>query len=326
MKITKMKQIKWALIGLMFIGMVNCKKDKDVPGIDINNSIVINELMPKNTQFGTDQNGEFKDWIELYNLSNEDIDVSGYYLTDSKNDLTKWQFPVGTILEKNGYLIIWADGDSTNVGLHTPFKLSALGETVLLLTADRKIIQEVTYPAISLQQSYARIPNGTGDFIWASPTFETENKPAEPGIDINKSIVINELMPKNTQFGSDQNGQFDDWIELFNLADVDIDISGYYLTDSKNDLTKWQFPLGTTLVKNGYLIVWADADTLQTGLHANYKLSALGETVLLLTPGKNVIQEVKYPATDLQQSYARLPNGTGDFKWTSTPTYNVENK
>lgn len=321
-----MKLIRWTMMALMAVGLIYCSKDKDEPGIEPNTGIVINEVMPKNTGFGSDQDGEFDDWIELYNLSDEDIDLSGYYLTDSKKELTKWQFPAGTTIEKNGHLVVWADGDSTTqAGLHTPYKLSALGETILLLTPGMDVIDEVEYPAVSLQQSYSRLPDGTGEFVWASPTFEAENKAGEPGIDINKSIVINEMMPKNTQFGSDQDGQFDDWIELFNLANVDIDISGYYLTDSKNELTKWKFPEGTTLEKNGYLIVWADGDSTQVGLHTPYKLSALGETVLLLTPDRKVIQEVKYPATILQQSYARKPNGTGNFDW-STPTYNTENK
>lgn len=173
-----MRQIQWVLIVLMAVGMINCKKDKEEePGININKSIVINELMPKNTQFGSDQNGQFDDWIELYNRANEDIDISGYYLTDSKNELTKWKFPEGTMLEKNGYLIVWADGDSTTqVGLHTPYKLSALGETVLLISPEMNVIEEVKYPATSLQQSWARMPNGTGDFIWSTPTHNGENK------------------------------------------------------------------------------------------------------------------------------------------------------
>ena len=172
-----MKQIKWALIGLMVILMVNCKKDKvEDPIININKSIVINELMPKNSSFGSDQNGEFDDWIELFNLANEDIDISGYYLTDSKNDLTKWKFPVGTTLTKNGYLIVWADSDTLQTGLHANYKLSALGETVLLISPEMNVIEEVKYPATSLTQSYARMPNGTGDFIWTAPTYNAENK------------------------------------------------------------------------------------------------------------------------------------------------------
>lgn len=172
-----MKQFRWALIVLLAVAMVNCDDEGEDPEINLNKSIVINELMPKNTQFGSDQDGQFDDWIELYNLASEEVDLSGYYLTDSKKQLTKWKFPEGTKLAKNGYLIVWADGDSTTqVGLHTNYKLSALGETVLLITPEMNVIEEVKYPATELQQSWSRVPNGTGTFKWSDPTFEAENK------------------------------------------------------------------------------------------------------------------------------------------------------
>ncbi|MGE5395763.1 MAG: lamin tail domain-containing protein [Candidatus Saccharibacteria bacterium] len=172
-----MKLFGWAVIVLLAVGLTNCKKDNnEEPAVDINKSIVINELLPKNTTFGSDQNGEFDDWIELYNLADKDIDISGYYLTDSKSNLTKWKFPEGTMLGKNGYLIIWADKDTLQAGLHTNFKLSSLGETILLLTPKMNVIEDVKYPATSLSKSYARIPNGTGDFVWSTPTFNAENK------------------------------------------------------------------------------------------------------------------------------------------------------
>jgi hypothetical protein len=136
--------------------------------------------------------------------------------------------------------------------------------------------------------------------------------------------LINELLPKNSQHGSDQDGEFDDWIELYNPADEDQDISGYYLTDSKKDLTKWKFPVGTTIGSKSYLIVWADGDTTQVGLHTNYKLSADGENVVLLTPDQQVINIVEYPATLQEQSWARKPNATGNFTW-SVPTFNKSN-
>lgn len=143
-------------------------------------------------------------------------------------------------------------------------------------------------------------------------------------ININKSIVINEILPKNIQSGADQDGEFDDWIELYNLAGEDIDISGFYLSDSKKEPTKWKFPAGTVIGRNDYLIVWADEDTLQNGLHTNYKLSADGENVVLLSPEQEVLNLVEYPPTLIEQSYARVPNGTGDFKW-SVPTFNETN-
>lgn len=172
-----MKRTIFLSVALMFVtGFISCKKEDTVEVIDKNKSIVINELMPKNTQFGSDQNGQFDDWIEIYNLSSEDLDISGYYLTDSKKNLTKWKFPDGTILDKNGYLIVWADSDTTQVGLHANYNLSAAGENVVLLSPDQEIIDLVEYPATTLEQSYARIPNGTGNFAWTLPTYNAENK------------------------------------------------------------------------------------------------------------------------------------------------------
>ena len=140
----------------------------------------------------------------------------------------------------------------------------------------------------------------------------------------NSPVVINELLPINDNVAADQNGQFEDYIELYNLTDEDVDLSGYYLTDSKKNPKKWQFPDGTYISGNDYLIIWADSDTLQAGLHTNYKLSSDGEKVLLLTPELNIMDETEYPSTVIQQSWARIPNGTGKFEW-ATPTFNAPN-
>ena len=168
-----MKQFKLVLLMFIVIGFTNCNDDD--PVVEETPQIVINELLPKNTQYGSDQDGEFDDWIEIYNPADEDQDISGYYLTDSKKDLTKWKFPTGTVIGKNGYLIVWADGDSSQVGLHTNYKLSADGENVVLLTPDQQVINLVEYPITLLEQSWARKPNGTGEFEWSTPTFNGAN-------------------------------------------------------------------------------------------------------------------------------------------------------
>ena len=138
------------------------------------------------------------------------------------------------------------------------------------------------------------------------------------------TVVINEVMPKNTSTAADQNGEYDDWIELFNLTSATIDLSGYYLSDTKKDVTKWKFPEKTSIASNGYLIIWADNDTLEAGLHATFKLSASGEEAILSNPQKTVIDKVSFPAQTLELTYSRVPNGTGDFKWAS-PTFNRSN-
>jgi len=155
------------------------------------------------------------------------------------------------------------------------------------------------------------------------------NKEDDPKVET--GVVINELMPVNSNTIADQNGEFDDWIELFNNLETDLNLSGYYLTDSKSNLIKWKFPEGTLIPAKSYLVVWADGDTLQMGLHTNYKLSSLGENVLLLNPELQVMDKVSFGEQPIvvgepliEKSFARKPNGIGVFSW-QLPTYNSEN-
>lgn len=167
-----MKRFKVVLLILLVIGFTNCNNDP----VEETPDVVINEILPKNSQNGSDQDGDFDDWIELYNPADVDQDISGYYLTDSKKNPTKWKFPAGTSIKANNYLIVWADEDSTHVsGLHTNYKLSADGENVVLLSPTQEVINLVEYPATVLEKSYARKPNGTGDFQWSTPTFNKNN-------------------------------------------------------------------------------------------------------------------------------------------------------
>ena len=56
-------------------------------------ALKINEFLAANDTINQDPQGEYDDWIELYNSSTETIDLSGYYLTDDLDDLTQWSFP-----------------------------------------------------------------------------------------------------------------------------------------------------------------------------------------------------------------------------------------
>ncbi|MFK8164264.1 MAG: CotH kinase family protein [Lewinella sp.] len=138
--------------------------------------LVINEFMASNDVTVADERGDFDDWIELYNNTSSPIDLTGYFLSDNPDNLDKYDLPDGTTIAGNGYLIIWADEDGDEQeGLHANFKLSAGGESVLLMNADTVIIDEVTYGEIETDISYARLPNGTGDFEFTTSTFNAEN-------------------------------------------------------------------------------------------------------------------------------------------------------
>jgi hypothetical protein len=149
----------------------SCKKTYET----VSAEVVINELMPFNSVTVADNYGEFDDWIELFNKSNAPIDLSGYYLSDNHKKPAKWQFPQGTIISGDGYMIIWVDGDSTQLGLHTNFKLSSSGEEAVLAKPDLTIIDKISFLAPTMELSFSRVPNGTGAFKWQNPTYNKSN-------------------------------------------------------------------------------------------------------------------------------------------------------
>ncbi|MFK8055965.1 MAG: CotH kinase family protein [Saprospiraceae bacterium] len=137
--------------------------------------VVINEFLASNDAGQTDEDGEFEDWIELYNNTNASIDLAGYSLSDDGDDLQQWSFEAGTSIAAGGYLVIWADKDSSATELHANFKLSAGGESIFLSDASGTIIDEVVFADQTADVSYGRFPNGTGDFQTMSPTFGAMN-------------------------------------------------------------------------------------------------------------------------------------------------------
>ncbi|MBK9016151.1 MAG: CotH kinase family protein [Saprospiraceae bacterium] len=138
--------------------------------------VVINEIMASNEAAVADQDGEFEDWIELYNNAADVVDLSGWHLTDSYTNLAKWTFPDGTTIPGNGYLIVWADENGSQSGLHANFKLSASGESLYLLDDQQRIGQEVVFGDQQTDLGYARVPNGTGDFVIQAHTFNANNE------------------------------------------------------------------------------------------------------------------------------------------------------
>jgi hypothetical protein len=122
----------------------------------------INEFMAANTATILDNDGDYSDWIELYNAGNAVVDLSGWYLTDNVGNPTKWRFPTGLTLPPDSYLLVWAsDKDRKNLAapLHTNFKLSkSAGNFLGLVYADGlTVISSFTnYPIQSDDVSFGR--------------------------------------------------------------------------------------------------------------------------------------------------------------------------
>ncbi|MGA2060587.1 MAG: chitobiase/beta-hexosaminidase C-terminal domain-containing protein, partial [Thermoguttaceae bacterium] len=109
------------------------------PRLALSSNPIITEFMASNTHTLADGNGQYPDWIEIHNPNTTSFDISGWYLTDNPNKLTKWQFPTGTILSAGEYRVIFCDdGESTYPAgeIHTTFKLDKDGEYIGLVKSD----------------------------------------------------------------------------------------------------------------------------------------------------------------------------------------------
>jgi hypothetical protein len=159
-----------------------------------NPSVVINEIMASNATTASDEAGEFADWIELYNLSGADVDLTDFALSDNPTNLRKWVFPAGTIIPANGYLIIWADEDGNQGPLHASFKLSASGETLSLVDPQSAFWDNISFDQQETDMGYARVPNGVGPFVIQAPTFGAFNgtvSAPEPPSETSSLLTIN---------------------------------------------------------------------------------------------------------------------------------------
>jgi hypothetical protein len=126
------------------------------------------------------------------------------------------------------------------------------------------------------------------------------------------SVRINEVLASNDSLLFDLNGEDEDWIELVNTTNAPLDLTGFYLSDDPLNLMSWAFPAATSIPANGYILIWADNDVNQVGLHANFKLSAGGDYVYL-SHGFNVHDQIAFGPQIANISYARCPDAGLDF-------------
>ena len=99
---------------------------------------IISEFMASNRTSATDEDGDRPDWIEIRNPGPAAVNLTGWFLTDTAANTSKWAFPALTV-PANGHLIVWASGKDRRVAgqpLHTNFSLSADGEYLGLIKPD----------------------------------------------------------------------------------------------------------------------------------------------------------------------------------------------
>lgn len=148
----------------------------DIPAA-LPGDVVINEFLAKNNSDTVNEFGNYEDWIELYNLADEPLDLFGLYLTDDYSNPGKFAFPENSVIQPGGYLMIWADEEDTvSSSLHANFKLSADGESMMLSDGEGLVLDSLTFGTQIADISFGRCPNGTGPFSdLIIPTFGNDN-------------------------------------------------------------------------------------------------------------------------------------------------------
>ncbi|HXT41180.1 MAG TPA: lamin tail domain-containing protein [Candidatus Angelobacter sp.] len=169
--------------------------------------VTINEWMASNTGTLADPaDGHYDDWFELYNAGPTVVDLSGYTLTDTPTNATQFTIPPGYAVPAGGYLLVWADNDTSQNAtnspeLHTNFKLSGGGEFIGLYSPNGTNIDAVTFAAQTNDISQGRYPDGnSGQFYFMqTPTPGTANL---LGIVSNQPPALSSIGAKSINEGS----------------------------------------------------------------------------------------------------------------------------
>ena len=253
------------------------------PESAIARTVVINEVLAHQ------DTGNPGDWIELYNTTADDINIGGWYLSDSGLNLQKFRIPDGTIIPHYGYKTFNEHDDFGKLGDPNAFALSELGDQVHLSTVGYD--ERVAFGASDRDVTLGRHVTSTGqeEFVpLGAPTMNAAN--AYPLVG---PIVINEIMYNPTL-------ERMEFIELRNLSGADVP-----LYDPANPANTWQFtegvsfafPAGAVMPAYGYaLVVGTDEAVFRQAypdlpphvqIFGRYTggLSAAGEALELERPG-----------------------------------------
>ena len=176
------------------------------PRLLLAGDLAITEFMADNTRTLADHEGDYSDWVEIYNKGTAAADLSGLHLTDTASNLTKWEFPAGVGLGAGAYLVVfasgknrtlaWTDGGGMHAEYHTNFKLAAGGDYLALIDRDGQT-QDV------------------------SVTLEARPEPLAPAIPLLPEL---EGIPADELLGHVQGGQFNFTDEQGNPLTVTIDV------------------------------------------------------------------------------------------------------
>jgi len=293
--------------------------------------VQINEVMTSNKGSVPDETGDFPDWIEVYNNTDNPLDISGFGLTDELISAAKWTFPEGSVIQPRGYLVVFCSGDPTRGKLHTPFKLSA-SDDVILSNVSGKVTDSITLKPVTSGYSLGRSAADTAAWseMLPSPGYANTEEGAatylatlSASAEETNGVYINEFMPSNASTLVGPDGAYCDWMELYNTTGAEVDLSGFGVSDSPTQPLKYTLPAGTKIPANGVLLIYLTGRETPEGadkIEAPFGLAAYSESVVFSTPSGRIIDQYDYSRANTDMSFARNPDGTGEWTTTAQPT------
>ncbi len=286
----------------------------------------INEVMTANRRALPGSDGSSPDWIEVMNIGGSAVNLSGYSLSKNSDSTNVFTFP-DCRLEAGECVLIYADSklrQESGEEFHAPFRLSSTGDTLMLFNPSGTAIDTVNIPPLHLDSSYARIStNGWEESYMPTPGVENTETAyralMQPAAD--SPVVVNELMSTNRTTFADANGQYYDYIELYNRSNEAVDLTGWYLSDDAENARKWRFP-ETSIGPGEYLVVFAsklDRTDDPTQLHTNFALSSEGESVVLSNAAGRVMDRMDFDLLKADVAWSRTQDGSFTASLAPTP-------
>lgn len=278
-------------------------------------SVIISELMEKNRAVLRDEDGDFSDWIELHNVSDKAVSLSGWRISDKSGD-PGWAFP-GVTIEPGEYLLVFASGkDKSGSELHTDFSLSG-DETVYLLSPAGSVADQAACGGTEADVSMALSDGGEWvQSLYPTPGFENSAAgydALQETLSPADALVISEVMVANTKTYYAGAPGYCDWVELKNISDSDISLSGYYLSDSLKDLSKYALP-DSVLAPGGAIIILCGADDDGSGVYnlASFSLNSSCEQ-LYLSRSEELVDYAALRDIPYECSFGRMDGENGWF-------------
>lgn len=264
--------------------------------------IVINELLAHSHEAAPD-------WIELHNLSTAAVCVGGWLLSDNKNDLYKYRIADETIIEPNGFLVLYEDldfGNPLNPGTLNPFKMSENGESLYLYSgrdeAFPEYLAEETFGASETWVSLGRYIKSTGTYNFVRLSAPTPGRPnAYPVVG---PVVINEIMYRPSADGDAE------YVELLNISGGPVTLFDFVslepwrFTDDAGIAFSFPADIPVTLGTGEHVLLARDASLVRTVFNVpvsarvfewtSGKLANSAEKIRLLQPGDVDEQGTRY--------------------------------